>query len=467
VAGGAAGILLARLTRDYIWAARPPMLRSLDFQIPLDTRVLLFTLVVSVVAGIVFGLAPAIRISRPDLNADLKDRAGIAPPSGRLNARSTLVVMQVALSLVALVGAGLFLRSLGEAQRTDLGFKVENLAILQFNLASQGYDEARGRQFIREISERVSALPGVSSVGVSGLPPFAGGFQRSVQIDGREEGPGRLTLASPAMPGYLKTMGIGLLRGRDFAPTDLPGSTRVAIVNEIMASRYWPGEDPIGRRFRFFGDEMPYEVVGVARTATYLEIGEQPRPNVYTCMLQNYSPMVAVHARVTGNENGQLATMRREFRALDPNLYVEASTMSRSVLEALWGPRLAAGLLVVFGFLALVLTAVGLHGVIGHTVQLRTRELGIRMAIGATPGGVVRMIVLEGVKLVALGIGIGAAIAGLVSRVVRSMLFGLSPTDVSTFIAVPMLLIVVAVFACWMPARRATRIDPLQALHSD
>jgi macrolide transport system ATP-binding/permease protein len=468
LAGGALALLLARWLRDYIWTARPPMLRSLDFQIPLDNRVLAFTFGVSVLTGILFGLAPALRASRPDLTADLKDRAGVAPPSGRFNLRAILVVLQVSLSLIALVGAGLFLRSLRAAQNADLGFRTDNLAVLQFNLAMQGYNEARGREFVRQLPDRVGAVPGVLAVGLAAMPPFAGGFQRSVVVEGKDEGTsGRPTLTSAVMPGYFRAMAIPLLRGRDFTSSDAAGAPRVAIVNDVMAARYWGGENPIGRRFRFSGDDTPYEVVGIARAATYLEIGEQPRPHVYACMLQSYSPAGVVLARVAGDENAVLAAIRREFRSLDPNLAVEASTMSQSVREALWAPRLASGLLGGFGLLALTLTAVGLHGLIAYTVQLRIREFGIRMALGATPPDVVRMVVAGGVRLVALGVVLGSGIALVLSRFVRSLLFGVGPADVATFIGIPALLVVVAVAACWLPAQRATRIEPVRALRSE
>jgi predicted permease len=467
LAGGLSGVALARWMRDYLWAARPPMLRSLDFQIPIDGRVLTFTFALAVATGILFGLAPALRVSRPDLNAELKDRAGMTPPSGRLNLRSALVVLQVALSLVALVGAGLFLRGLQQAQSTDFGFSPHKLALLQFNLAAQGYDEARGREFYRLASERIAALPGVESVALASGAPFAGGLQRTLQIEGREEegaAPSRLTLVNAVMPGYLRTMGIPLRRGRDFTDSDNKDGPRVAIVNETLAARYWPGEDAIGRRFRFFGEDAVYEVVGIARTATYLEVGEQPRPNVYTCLPQRYSPLATLHVRLRGDEAAGLEAVRREFRRLEPNLTLEASTMSRVVQNALWAPRLAGGLLGLFGVIGLALTAIGLHGVVAYTVQLRTREIGIRLAIGATPADVVRMIVKDGVRLVALGVIIGSGIALSTTHIIRSLIFTASTTDATTFVGVPAVLVVVGIASCWIPAHRATHIDPLLAL---
>ena len=469
-AGGGLGLLLARWSRDLLWAARPPVLNSLDYRIELDGRVLGFTAALSVLTGLVFGLAPAWRATRSDLVTELKERTGQTAPSGSFSPRSMLVVGQVALSLVALIGAALFIRSLQSAEQINPGFQIDGVVLVQFNLTTHGYDEARGQEFQRLVAERVSALPGVTAAALGSSAPFAGGFQRTVLIEGQENlanGKGRLALAVSITPGYLRTIGIPLLRGRDFTDRDLPGSPRVAIINDVMAQRYWPGEDAMGKRFRFFGEDVSTQVVGIARTANYLAIGELPRPMVYTSMRQTCSPLTVLHARVSGDEAAGLDAIKRELRRLDRNLLLDGQSMAAQIRDSLWAPRLAAGLLGSFGLLALLLATVGIYGVISYSVSQRVREIGVRMALGATAGDVHLLVVKEGVRLVAVGVAAGCAIALCTSRLVKSLLFVVSATDALTFTGIPALLVMAGLSACWIPALRATRVDPVTALRSE
>jgi macrolide transport system ATP-binding/permease protein len=467
LAAGALGIFFARWARDVLWSARPPMLNSLDYRVEIDARVLGFAVAVSVITGLLFGLAPALRATRPDLVAELKDRAGQTAPKGPWRSRSVLLVAQVALSMVALIGAGLFVRSLSYAQHIDPGFRTENLVMVQFNLNSQGYSEARGREFQQQLLERTSRLPGVLAASLASRAPFSGGISRTVLLQGDENtatGRGRITLACAITPGFLQTMGIPLVRGRDFSRLDQPGTPRMAIVNEVMASRYWPGENAIGKRFFFFGEKAPLEVAGIARTANYLALGEAAQPMVYVSMLQTWTPVAVVHAAVMGDPGTALAAIKREIQASDGNLLLEGESMPHLLHNSLWAPRLAAGLLGAFGVLALLLAAVGIYGTVSYSVSQRVREIGVRMALGATARDVQLMVVWEGARLVVVGVVCGCAAAVGVSRLVQNLLFGISATDGPTFVLVPLTLVAVAVVACWLPARRATRVDPLLAL---
>jgi predicted permease len=420
--------------------------------------VLSYTLAISVLTGIVFGLAPALRATGGDLASDLKERTGQADSSlkGR-RLRSLLVMAQVAFSVVALVGAGLFVRSLWNAGRIDPGFDAARLGVVAFNLAGQGYNEGRGREFERQALERAAAVPGVVSATLAKDVPFHVSVARTVLLEGQEDtaaGKGRFTLMSVVWPGYLRTVAIPLLRGRDFTPLDTATTPRVVVVNEAAAMAYWPGQNPIGKRIRFFGDNAPAEVVGVARNANYQAIGERPQALIYGSLIQYYFPAAVLYVRTGGDPEAVSAAVRREVQSLDRNLLLQSESVGGIIRESLWAQRLSAGLLGVFGALALVLAAVGIYGVVSYSVNRRVREIGVRMALGATPAEVQRLILTEGIRLVAMG-------------VVAGMLFATSPRDAATFVLVPSILTLVAILACWLPALRATRIDPAVALRQE
>ena len=469
--GGAAGLLFARWARDLLWSMRPPMFTHAGVHLYLDGRVLSYTLAISLLTGIVFGLVPALRATSGDLASDLKERTGQADSSlkGR-RTRSVLVIGQVALSVVALVGAGLFVRSLWNADRIDPGFDAAQLGVVAFNVAGQGYNEGRGREFERQALERASAVPGVVSATLANDVPFHVSLARTVLLEGQEDtsaGRGRFTLMSVVWPGYLRTVAIPLLRGRDFSPLDTPTTPRVAIVNEAAARAYWPGEDPIGKRIRFFGDTAPAEVVGVARNASYRTIGERPQALVYGSLIQYYFPTAVLYVRTKGDPEAVSAAVRRQVQSLDRNLLLQSESVGGIMRESLWAQRLSAGLLGVFGALALVLAAVGIYGVVSYSVTRRGREIGVRMALGATPAGVQIMIMTEGIRLVAMGVVAGMVIALAGSRAVEGLLFATSPRDAATFVLVPSILTLVAILACWLPAARATRIEPAVALRDE
>jgi predicted permease len=470
VLGGAGGVLLGLWGRDLLWANRPTQLPAAALELALDGRVLAFTIGLSVLTGMLFGLAPALQASRPDLVSSLKDRAGEPVTAHRrFGMRGALVVAQVALSLVSLVGAGLFLRSLGNTQRIDLGFAADRLVTLGFNLGAQGYSEARGREYERQVLDRVRALPGVESATLAtNTPLFGGGILRSVFPEDAEPGSKRsgiLVQVDTVAAGYFKTLGIPIVRGRDFNDFDRPGSPQVVVINETMAKRFWPDQDPLGKRFKFHGATEFSEVVGVAKDSKYNFPGEDPQPYLYQPLEQNYADNLSLHVRARSDAPAVLGAARASVQELDRNLpLVSVFTMADVLHNALWAPRIGAALLSLFGLLALVLAAVGMYGVMAYTVSLRTQEIGIRMALGAGQRQVLQMILRQGMTLVVIGVGLGLAAAFALGRLVSNLLFGVSPFDLAAFGGTALLLAAVAVAANYLPARRAMRVDPIRAL---
>ena len=467
--GGAAGLLLAYWAQGLLWSFRPPFLAADAIDLHPDMRVLLFTLAVSIATGMIFGLAPAIQASRPDLVVELKDKTSAPTGSNRLfSLRNVLVSAQVALSLVALIGAGLFLRSLQNAQQISPGFDSEHLAVLSFDLGAQGYTEERGRQFQQRMLERAAAVPGVQSASVaSTVPLFAGGFARTVFLEGQnasDRRAGRLVQISVVGSQYLETVGIALVRGRTLSERDQPNTPNAVVINETMAKRFWPDQDAIGRRFKFFGQDFFNEVVGIAKDSKYNFIGEEETPFIYQATTQVYQPQLSLFVKAA-QPQAVLGTVRGEIQQLDRNLPLTGVfTLNEIFDQALWAPRMAASLLATFAGLSLVLSVIGIYGVMAYSVSQRTRELGIRMALGASRADVLRLVVFQGLRLTLMGVVIGLAASFAITRLVVSLLYSVSATDLVTFTVVPLLLAGAALVASYLPARRATRIDPMVAL---
>lgn len=469
LAGGALGLVLAASTRHLLWNLRPPNLTNAVFPIELDGTVLAFTLAVSLLTGILFGLAPALRATHPDLATDLKERTSqSAARPGRLPVRSLLLVAQVCLCVVSLVGAGLFIRSLQNAEQMDTGFQTDRLATVAFNLADLRFGAAQARVFEQRLIEQAAAVPGVASVALSKDPVFRVAVARTVAVDDdADAGEGRVTLISPVSPDYLRTMGIALVRGRDFNALDTPDGPRVAIVNEAAAARYWPGQDPVGRRIRYSGDNKQLLVVGVARNANYLAVGENPQALIYTPLLQDFGAQGTLVVRANGDPELVLPTLTRLVQSMQPRLRLQARTVRTIIAGTLWLQKLSAGLLGMFAILGLLLAGVGIYGVISYSVHQRVREIGVRMALGATPASVRSMILREVLFVVAAGVLGGLAVALAASRGVRSLLFITGAVDALTFLVVPALLFLVATLACWLPVMRATHVDPATALREE
>jgi predicted permease len=472
LSGGAAGLVLAFAGRRLLWAFRPPFVENNDLDLALDSHVLLFTLGLALLTGIIFGLAPAIKASRADVAEALK--AGGRGGSGtwtRGPLRSILIVSEVALALITLVGAGLFIRSMENAQRTDFGFESKRLFVMAVDLGALHYDEAHGQQFYRDAIQRVNAPPMVQAAAVASNLPLGGGLERTVFPEGKDETSGyrgTLTQLNDVSPGFFDTLRIPLTKGRSFTDLDKNQTTPVAVINEAMARHFWPDQDAIGKRFHFFGDPKLLEVVGIVGNTVINQVGEDPQPLAYLPLTQDYPPAATVQVRTSGDPRAVIATVRSQIQGLDPNLAItNVQTVEDVLNQGLWAPRMAAALLTLFGGLALALAAIGVYGVLSYSVNQQTREIGIRMALGATPSGVLRWVVGQGLRLAGAGVLVGV-VAGLgLMHFMGSLLFGVSTHDPETFGTVILVLGMIALLACYLPARRATKVNPLVALRQD
>jgi len=474
-AGGALGSLLAVWIIDALLALKPSLDVPLNIDLSADWRVLGFTATVSLLTGVLFGLAPAWKASKPEITPALKDAApGLAPHRSWIS--RGLIVAQVAMSMLTLVAAGLIVRSLTNARNADLGFNPYNAVVMSFDLSLQGYDRARGEQFYRRLLERVAALPGARAAAVTTDRPLDPAMSTgNIYVEGRpiERGAnqpeaieGRIT------PGYFAAMEIPLLRGRVFTEWDNRDAPLVAIVNETFARRFFPGADPmgeaIGKRFSREREGPLSEIVGVVKDGKYFSLGEAPQPYVYFPVFQNYSGDATLVARSAADARALLTSLRREVNALDATLPVyEVKTMEEHLGFSLFPMRVAAAMSGSFGLLALALAAIGIYGVMAYAVSQRTREIGIRIALGAQTRDVLRLVAGRGLTLVAIGLLIGLIAALLLTRLMESLLFDVSATDPLTFITIALLLTFVALLAAFVPARRATKVDPMVALRQE
>jgi predicted permease len=484
--GGAGGLLLGvwlvKTMRTY---SPPANFFPVAFDFSLDGNVLAFTLLLSVLTGLLFGIAPALQASKPDLVVALKDETALVPggrAARRFTLRDLLVIAQVALSLVLLISAGLFMRSLRKAQGIDPGFDPRQVLTMPLNINLLRYTKTQGQDFYRQVLERVTALPGVQSATLTRTPPLSGSSRVStVTIAGRE-GPGARsnsetsggagesvpsndTLASSVALDYFKTLNVPLLRGRDFNAQDREGAPGVVIVNETFARRYFPGQDPIGQRVSLGGAQGPWlEVVGLARDGKYVTLGEVPAPFLYQPLAQRHESGMVLLLRAGGDPSQLVPAIRREVHSIEPNLpLTNARLMEELLSTSLYPARMGAILIGVFGLLALLLASVGLYGVMSYSVSRRTREIGIRMALGARGGDVLRLVLRQSMTLMAVGVGLGLAAAFAATRLLAGFLYGVSPTDPAAFVGIAALLSIVSLAASLVPARRAATVDPLVA----
>jgi predicted permease len=387
-----------------------------------------------------------------------------------LSLRQILVVAQVALSLIALIAAGLFLRELRHAQRIDPGFETSGVLVMTVNLEREGYTPARGAIFYDQIAERLRSVPGVKGAAVAEAAPLAGGVARSIFLEGADTTTRDRVLVqvNPVGVGYLETIGIPLVHGRDFTRGDTATSPKVVVVNETMAHHFWPNEDAVGKRFKFFGDTGFSTIAGIARDSKYNGVAEQPIPFIYEPLTQNYTGTGTLHVRAGGDASALTAAVRQQVRELDPTLSVlDIRTLEQQVAQSLQQQKTNVILLAVFGGLALLLAAIGLYGVASYSVTQRTREIGVRMALGAQPSSVQALVLGHGMVLVAIGLAAGLIVAYASAVLMNSLFVGVSTRDPLTYGVTAAGLGLIALVASYIPARRATRIDPLIALRAD
>ena len=473
LAGGCLGLLLALWGTDALLALAPDNIPRLN-EVGVDGRVFGFTLAVSLLTGIVFGLIPAIHASKPDLNEALKEgsRGSTGGATGK-RIRSILVVVEVALSLVLLIGAGLMIRSFSRLQQTHLGFDPENVVALNLSLSRSKYPEEHQHvAFYQAALERLRAVGGVQSAGATtGLPLTLSVSGSDVRIEGHPDPePGTETIINTrsVTPGYFGTLGIRLIKGRDFTDRDNSDAPKVAVINSHLARTHFPGEDPLGKRITFDDGESWISIAGVIDDVKQLGLDSSAQPEVYFPYAQATHPSMSIVVRTNSSQSNMVAAMKSQIQEIDKDLPVaDVRTMSQLLSQSVSGPRFNMLLLTVFAIAALVLAAVGIYGVMSYSVSQRTHEIGIRMALGARTSEVLRLVITHGMFLTLVGLAVGFVASLLLTQLMSSMLFGVTATDPITFAAVSVLLAGVALGACFVPARRAAKVDPMVALRHE
>jgi predicted permease len=471
--GGWCGLLIARWTTGLIQAFQPPLPVAISLDLSPDWRVFGFGMSLALVTGAVFGLAPALQASRPDLVAALKNEVAPGLTVRRFGLRNLLVVAQVAVCFVLIVAAGLLLRSLSAARNADVGFDPRGLVVATVDMGMHRYSPERGRAFYDSALERLRGLPVVAGAALVERLPFSPNIHsQNIFVDGREYAAGDRgtpTDVTRVSAGYFRTLGIALLQGREFDDRDAETSPGVVVVNDALARRYWPGESAVGKRLRMRSATGPvFEVVGVVSDHKVRTIGEAPRPFIHFARSQAYNSSASIIARTGGDASQLVETVRRELAALEPDLvFLEMQAMESAIATTLFPARMGALVLSAAGIIALLLSAFGLYGLIAYTASQRTREIGLRMALGADPRGVLSLIVRQGMGLVVAGVGVGLVFAVLLTQAMAGALYGVTPIDPVTYASAAVVLAAVALAANLVPALRASRIDPMIALRTN
>ncbi len=472
--GGALGVLLGYWLVDWLKRIAPDGTPRIE-DITINSRVLLFSVAASLLTGVLCGLAPAVQATKPDLNQTLRESgAGNKGSANSGRIRSGLVVIEMALALTLLVGAGLLLRSFVKLQHVDPGFASANVLTARFALPQTAYpDRQQVAVFHQQLQERLKALPGVQSVAYSTSVPMTGiDTDTSFVVEGRPIPPPDQRPSSwfsVVSPEYFDTMKIALRQGRNFAASDHEKSPRVVLISEATARRYWPNENPIGKRVGF-GMEQPdwREIIGVVSDIHHFGLDLDARPTMYFSSLQVSRGVTNIVMRVQGDPANYVTALRREVQALDKNLALSTvQSMDEVVASTIATPRLLTWLFGGFAVIALLLAALGIYGVMAYVVSLRTHEVGIRIALGAQARDVLSLIVGQGMKLALIGVALGLVASLLVTRLMKTLLFGVSATDPMTFVMITVVLLAVVLLACWLPARRATKVDPMIALRCE
>jgi predicted permease len=442
---------------------------SANFFTPtLDTTVLGYTLLISLATGFLFGAAPAFKASRANVAESLKEEAHTTGRSrGRVSLAKVLLAGQVAFSFLLLVTAALFLRSIARAYQIDPGFQTQHLAVIMTNPGQAGYGKPQTKAFYQDAAARVARLPGVESVAWASNLPLWSRLVNGLQIEGRQargQADKITTVVNTLGLNYFKTAGVTMERGREFSDLDRENSTPVAIVNEKLARDYWPNGDALGKRIQLPGDQQMRQIVGIARTANYSNWGEPPQLCVYVPLEQNYSDAMNLYIRSRGDPGQILLPAQNEIRAAGPQILISPRTGREIVDGGLFQEKMGVTLLTVFGLLALGLASIGLYGVLAYAVNQRKREIGLRIALGASRWNVLGLILRQGMSLVLGGVLIGFLATQLTGRLLSRMLYGVSAADPISVAGAALTLLAVALVACYLPARWASRVDPLTAL---
>ena len=467
--GGAVGIWVGYEGCRFLWSFRPPDVARNLADPKLDSTVFVFAFLLSIVTAFIFGVIPSLRASKTDLVNNLKEGSHLAAPSASsARLQKALLSGQVALSLVSLVAASLFFRAVQHAYTIDPGFDENHLAVFMMNPEQVGYDAVQLQAFHRDVKDRVSGLPGVAAASWASNMPFWSSASRGVSIEGQEQkrkSEMLNTVTNTVDVDYFKVMHIPLLDGRDFTDGDRDGSLPVVVINEDLARRYWPGGDAIGKRLRLVGDSVTRQVIGVVKNSNYTTLGEAPQPCIYLPLRQNPGATATLYVRAARDPESVLGEVQREVKALAPKVEIsDIRTGARFMDQILWSARIVVSMLGVFGLLALILASVGLYGLLAYLVRGRQREIGVRMALGASRPAILLLVMRQGMVLVCSGVGIGLALSLLISRALAKMLFGLNPADPLSLAGASSALILVAALACYLPALAASRMDPMGAL---
>jgi predicted permease len=469
MAGGVVALVLTFWTAGTFMKFIPSTDFPISLSIRADRAVLLATILISVLTGVIFGILPALRSSSQAPVAVLKEDTGSASGGLRkVRLASGLVVAQISLSLLLLICAGLFIRSFMSAQQINPGFNSHNVLIASYDLFTAGYSKDSGAEFDRQLVAKLEALPGIQSVALSSRVPLGfGGGSTSVKPEGYVLRPNESmeTQVANISPNYFQTMQIPIVKGRDFTLQDTKGSQRVVIVNETFVDHYWPNQEALGKQLNSDLTNEWFTVVGVVRNSKVNQLNENPLPFVYLPLYQVYRATMIINARVTGDPLAFGKTVEKTIHELNSDLVVfDITTLELREQIASFGQRIAGTFVGAFGLLALVLAAVGIYGVTAYTTRQRTHEIGIRMALGASKRDILRLVLGHGLRLTLLGLGLGLAVSFALTRYLSSLLLGVTSTDAVTFSSVAILLCAVALFACFIPARRAMRVDPMVAL---